>query len=145
MENSLINLELLKNEEILKEGEKIYNDNEFLRELYIMMNDSKFRIFVNKYLDNWTNIKNIILFIKLFECIENEYELLFNKKITKEVMLYSIKHLFNDKNLRKMVLKYYEDFQNYNYKYLLKKDNKKNKKNKKRRNKKSLILYNENE
>lgn len=131
MENSLINLELLKDEKILKEGEEIYKENEFLRELYIMMNDNKFRLFVNKYLDNWTNIKNIILFIKLFECIENEYELLFNKKITKEIMLYSIKHLFNDNNLRKMVLKYYEDFQNYNYKNLLEKNSKKIKKTKK--------------
>jgi hypothetical protein len=140
MENGLINLELLKDKEIIKEGEEIYRKNEFLRELYIMMNDSKFRLFVNKYLDNWTNIKNIILFIKLFECIENEYELLFNKKITKEIMLYTIKHLFNDKKLRKMVLKYYENFQNYNYKNLLENDVKNEKKKKK--NKKSLIIYN---
>ena len=78
------------------------------------MSDSNFRIFVNKYLDKWDNIKNIILFIKLFDKIEKEYYKIFKKNISKQEMLYSIKHLFSDNDLRKVILKSYDNFQKYN-------------------------------
>ena len=84
------------------------------------MNDNNFRVFVNKYLDKWDNIKNIILFIKLFETIEKEYYQIFKKKISKQKMLYSIKHLFANKELRKVILESYDNFQKYNSNQYLK-------------------------
>ena len=102
----------LKN--IINEGNQIYKENDFLRDLYNMMTDNNFRLFVNKYLDKWDNIKNIILFIKLFETIEKEYFKIFKKNISKQEMLYSIKHLFSDNDLRKVILKSYDNFQKYN-------------------------------
>ena len=117
MDKQLIKIN--NNNNIFNEGNKIYEENNFLKDLYNMMNDNNFRIFVNKYLDKWDNIKNIILFIKLFETIEKEYFKIFNKNISKQEMLYSIKHLFLDNNLRKVILKSYDNFQKYNYdKYL---------------------------
>ena len=112
MEKQLIKID--KNNDIINEGKTIYEENEFLRDLYNMMTDEKFRIFVNKYLDKWDNIKNIILFIKLFETIEKEYFKIFQKQISKEIMLYSIKHLFADNDLRKIILQSYNNFQKYN-------------------------------
>lgn len=114
MEKQLIKND--KNNNIINEGRQIYEENEFLRDLYNMMSDANFRIFVNKYLDKWDNIKNIILFIKLFETIEKEYYSIFNKEIKKEEMLYTIKHLFADKDLRKIVMDSYHNFENYNNK-----------------------------
>lgn len=108
------------NQNIINEGNKIYEENDFLRDLYNMMNDNNFRVFVNKYLDKWDNIKNIILFIKLFETIEKEYYQIFKKKISKQKMLYSIKHLFANKELRKVILESYDNFQKYNNNQYLK-------------------------
>jgi len=110
----------INNQNIINEGNKIYEENDFLRDLYNMMNDNNFRIFVNKYLDKWDNIKNIILFIKLFETIEKEYYQIFKKKISKQKMLYSIKHLFANKDLRKVILESYNNFQKYNNNQYLK-------------------------
>ena len=110
----------INNQNIINEGNKIYEENDFLRDLYNMMNDNNFRVFVNKYLDKWDNIKNIILFIKLFETIEKEYYQIFKKKISKQKMLYSIKHLFANKELRKVILESYDNFQKYNSNQYLK-------------------------
>jgi hypothetical protein len=112
MDKQLIKINNKNN--IINEGNQIYEENNFLRDLYNMMSDSNFRIFVNKYLDKWDNIKNIILFIKLFETIEKEYYKIFKKNISKQEMLYSIKHLFSDNDLRKVILKSYDNFQKYN-------------------------------
>ena len=57
------------------------------------MSDNNFRIFVNKYLDKWDNIKNIILFIKLFETIEKEYYKIF-KKIYQNKKCYIVLNIY---------------------------------------------------
>ena len=104
---------------VICEGQDIYQNNDFMRDLYDMMTNTRFRNFVDKYLCEWNSIKSVIMFIKLFETIENEYQNKFNKKISKELMLYTINNLFKDKELRKLVLRSYHDFQNFNQsKYL---------------------------
>ena len=107
------------NNTVICEGQNIYESNDFMRDLYDMMTNTRFRNFVDKYLYEWNSIKTVIMFIKLFETIENEYENKFNKKISKELMLYTINNLFKDRGLRKLVLKSYNDFQIFNQsKYL---------------------------
>lgn len=109
MENNLI-LDI-KNSNY-QEGKLIYKENEFMRDLYDMMSNERFRIFVDKYLNEWNSIKSVIMFIKLFETIEYEYFQKFNETISKELMLVTLKKLFEDRDLRKLILKSYDDFQN---------------------------------
>ena len=120
MDNKLVLYE--NDKKTYQEGTLIYKENEFMRDLYDMMSNDRFRNFIDKYLNEWNSIKSVIMFIKLFETIEYEYFEKFKEPITKELMLVTIKKLFEDKDLRKIILKSYDDFQSIkktkNKKYL---------------------------
>ena len=111
MDNQIVKFDN-NNNEIIEKGENVYETNPFMKDLYDMMTNDRFRNFVETYMNDSTSVKSVIMFIKLFQSIEEEYEKRCEKQITKEMMLFTITEVFKDPNLRKTILKSYENFEN---------------------------------
>ena len=74
------------------------------------MNDDNFRLFYNEYYKDFTDVKIVTLYMKLYETIQIEYREKNNCDIDKELLIYIIKNLMDDHTSRKLVL---EAFHNY--------------------------------
>ena len=55
-----------------------------------MMQNKEFREFYDKYYSDWMEIQVMVMYMKLYDNIESEYFKIFNKKISKEVILYIV-------------------------------------------------------
>ena len=104
----IINNQLKKN--IIKKGEKILEKNNFFNSLDIVMSDINFRSFYNTYFKDFTDIKVVLLYMKLYETIQIEYKERNGVEIEKEFLAYMIKELMSDNDSRKNI---YEAFYNF--------------------------------
>jgi hypothetical protein len=104
----IINNQLKKN--IIKKGEKILEKNNFFNSLDIVMSDINFRSFYNTYFKDFTDIKVVLLYMKLYETIQIEYKERNGVEIEKELLAYMIKELMSDNDSRKNI---YEAFYNF--------------------------------
>jgi hypothetical protein len=117
---SITNDELKKN--IYIEGKNILQENDFFNNLDIIMSDNNFRSFYNTYFKDFIEIKVVILYMKLYETIQIEYEENNGIPIEKELLAYMIKELMSNSESRKYI---YEAFYNFtdnkqvNNKYIL--------------------------
>lgn len=76
-------------------GKQLYKNNDFLKSLVNIMENSEFKNFVSLYVKDWSDFKIIMLYIKLYEIIEQKgYFTVYQK-------LYILQKIFEDKNLRK--------------------------------------------
>lgn len=111
MENTnLINYKKDNKNYILEEGKKILKENIFFNDLDNLMNDQNFKKFYDNYLNNFNDIKVVILYIKLYETIKSEYRDRYNLEINKELLIYMIRELMTDKNSRKMIFDSFHNF-----------------------------------
>ena len=111
--DTLENIQLKKIEKIInKEGEKIYNNNTYFKDLHDMMQNKQFRTFYDKYYRNWGEIEVMMMYMKLYESIENEYFQQFNEKISKEKVLYIVKEIIKNKGSRKYTLNKFKELKN---------------------------------
>ena len=95
---------------IIKKGEKILEKNNFFNSLDIVMSDINFRSFYNTYFKDFTDIKVVLLYMKLYETIQIEYKERNGVEIEKELLAYMIKELMSDNDSRKNI---YEAFYNF--------------------------------
>ena len=95
---------------MLKEGKKIIQKNDFFNQLNEVMQDSKFRAFYDKYFKDATDIKTVILYMKLYEKLETEYLERNGKQIEDELLVYMIKQLMTGKDSRKHILNSFHEF-----------------------------------
>ena len=93
--------------------EKKNNEN-FMLDLHNLMNNKQFRIFYNKYFDNWLNINTIIMYFKLYEVVEISFFKKFNRVIIKEEMLFILNNIIKNNILRKIVVDNYTLFKDTN-------------------------------
>ena len=93
--------------------EKKNNEN-FMLDLHNLMNNKQFRIFYNKYFDNWLNINTIIMYFKLYEVVEISFFKKFNRVIKKEEMLFILNNIIKNNILRKIVVDNYTLFKDTN-------------------------------
>jgi len=119
---NLSNNEYISNN-IIKEGKKILKENDFFADLDYIMSDNCFRSFYSKYFKDYTDVKTILLYMKLYETIQVEYKERYNLDIEKELLAYIIKELMCDDISRKSII---ESFNSYidlnnsnNKKYLI--------------------------
>ncbi len=114
MENSTNNeIISIKNElkkNIINEGKNILQENDFFYGLDDVMNNNNFRSFYNNYFKDFSDIKVVILYMKLYETIQIEYEERNGVPIEKELLAYMIKELMNNNESRKYI---YEAFYNF--------------------------------
>jgi hypothetical protein len=101
----IISNEFKKN--IIKEGENILEKNNFFYDLDTVMSDNNFRSFYNTY---FTDIKVVLLYMKLYETIQIEYKEHNGVEIEKELLAYMIKELMSNNDSRKNI---YEAFYNF--------------------------------
>ena len=112
--DTLENIQLKKIEKIInKEGNKIYNNNTYFKDLHDIMQNEKFRKFYDKYYKNWGEIEVMMMYMKLYESIEKEYFQQFNEKISKEKVLYIVKQIIKNKDSRKYTVKQLQQFKNF--------------------------------
>jgi len=104
----IISNELKKN--IIKEGKNILKNNDFFNNLDNVMNDNNFRSFYNTYFKDYTDIKVVLLYMKLYETIQIEYKERNGIDIERELLAYMIKELMSNNDTRKAI---YESFYNF--------------------------------
>ena len=104
----IISNELKKN--IIREGENILEENDFFNSLDTVMNDDNFRSFYNTYFKDFTDIKVVLLYMKLYETIQIEYKEHNGIDIERELLAYMIKELMSNDGSRKNI---YEAFYNF--------------------------------
>lgn len=95
---------------ILEEGKKILQKNDFFNSLDIVMTNDDFRSFYDNYFKDFTDIKVVILYMKLYETIQIEYKERNGIPIKKEFLAYMIKELMNNNESRKYI---HEAFYNF--------------------------------
>jgi hypothetical protein len=104
----IITNELKKN--IINEGKNILQENDFFNNLDNIMSDINFRSFYNTYFKDFTDIKVVLLYMKLYETIQIEYKERNGVEIEKELLAYMIKELMSENDSRKNI---YEAFYNF--------------------------------
>jgi hypothetical protein len=116
--NSNKNIERISNKlkkKAIKKGSDILKNNKFFNDLdNIMDKKNNFRLFYNEYFKDFTDIKTIILYMKLYETIENEYLERNGTNIEKELLAYMIKELMNDSVSRKNIFESFYKFTDNN-------------------------------
>ena len=113
LENKIILKDVVVNDiknELITKGNNILKNNTFLHNLDKIMNDDNFILFYNEYYKDFTDVKIVTLYMKLYETIQIEYREKNNCDIDKELLIYIIKNLMDDHTSRKLVL---EAFHNY--------------------------------
>ncbi len=97
---------------VIKKGKKILEENEFFSKLDKLMQDKDFREFYDKYFKSYTDVQTVILYMKLYQTLENEYEKRFNEKIPKELLAFTMKEIFVDNTMRKITMESFNNFMN---------------------------------
>lgn len=104
----IISNEVKKN--IINEGKHILEENNFFNDLDNIMIDNNFRSFYNTYFKDFTDIKVVLLYMKLYETIQIEYKDHNGVEIEKELLAYMIKELMSDNESRKNIYKAFYNF-----------------------------------
>ena len=81
-----------------------------------MNKDNIFRNFYDKYFKNFSDIKTVIMYMKLYETIEKEYFQRYNVEIKKELLIYFIVNLMKDEEASKNIIKAFTNYTEDNIK-----------------------------
>ena len=100
---------------IKKRGKKELDTNPFFTELNeLMRHDNKFRIFYDKYCKDSSDVKTVIIYMKLYETLELEYKermIEETESAREEILICAIKELMSNESTRKSIL---SSFNRYN-------------------------------
>ena len=97
--------------QVIQQGKKILETNDFLKSLDGIMRNEEFRSFYHKYFQTHCEIETVILYIKLYENLEKEYKKVYqNEEIPSEVMAFTLREIFVDKDTRKAVMNSFDQF-----------------------------------
>lgn len=93
------------NEKIVLQGKEIIENNEFFKDLSNIMENEEFTNFFDKYLNNWMDVRCIVIYMKLYSEFKEKYKLINNKELDKEVIVFLLKKIMADKDLRAFSIK----------------------------------------
>jgi hypothetical protein len=73
---------VLKNDysELEKQGRELYGENEEYKNIANVMEHPEFRKFFGTHFRDWSSTKTILTFMKLYEAIEKESDIILTKK-----------------------------------------------------------------
>ena len=111
-ENRLIETNI---DPIIEKGKKILNENTFFYDLDYIMSNNDIRSFYEQYFKDFSDIKIVTLYMKLYETIQKEYKELHNTDIDKELLAYMIRELMIDDNSRKNIMQAFHNFTENKY------------------------------
>jgi hypothetical protein len=89
-----------KNETHIEEGNKIIENNEFLRDICELMENDTFKRFFNKHMSNWLDIKCSVTYMKLYDEFKKKYKKIKNDDLDKSIIIYLLTKIMKDKKLR---------------------------------------------
>ncbi len=98
------------NDNIIKVGKEIIEENDFFKNLNSIMENKEFKDFYDKYFKDFSDIKVVVLYMKLYETIQIEYRDKYNCEIENEMLFFLMKELINENSSRKYI---FNSFQNY--------------------------------
>ena len=97
-------------DELIKDGAKILKENKFFYDLEKIMQNNEFSTFYSTYFKNFNDIKTVLMYMKLYETIEKEYSIRYNKPIEKEILAKMMKEIMTNTPTRKHILKSFNEF-----------------------------------
>jgi len=83
----------------------------FLMDLCLLMDDERFRHFQEKYLDQWSDVETLFLYIYMFSYLQKRYQLKFGQPMEKDKMILLLQHIFKDKILRERAVLLFRQYQ----------------------------------
>ena len=80
-------------------GDKILNNNHFLRELSELMENKKFRDFFNRYMDDWVGIKSTVTYMKLYSELKNKYSEINDEELNKNIVVFLLTKIMRNRDI----------------------------------------------
>ena len=97
---------------IKTEGVKIYQENNFFKDLHNLMSNKQFKQFYDKYFTNWFDIEVMLMYMKLYDTMKTTYEQKYKQPIDQHTLLFMIREVIRNNESRKYVLENFELFKN---------------------------------
>ena len=69
------------------------------------MENKHFNAFFKKYLNDWLDVRSIIIYMKLYSEFKEKYKKVNDEELDKEVIIFMLKKIMNDKELRSFSIK----------------------------------------
>lgn len=96
---------------VKRQGENILKDeNNFFKKLDDVMSDHVFKSFYDEYFRNFTDIKTVIMYMKLYESLTNVYKTNMNHDMPKELLVNTMKTIMEEKDLRRSTVQSFQTF-----------------------------------
>lgn len=102
---SIISVNEKLTQNYINTGEKILENNEFLKDITELMENEQFNKFFNKYMSDWLDIKCSITYMKLYDEFKKKYKKLNNKELDRSIIVYLLTKIMKDKKLRPWSIK----------------------------------------
>ena len=80
-------------------GDKILNNNHFLRELSELMENKKFRDFFNRYMDDWVGIKSTVTYMKIYSELKNKYSEINDEELNKNIVVFLLTKIMRNRDI----------------------------------------------
>lgn len=95
--------------QIVKEGRKIYKENDYISKIWDIMSDKTFSEFFDSYLYNYNDLQVAMVFFHVYKNIKEQYNKIFGHDISKEEMVYLLKHVMSNNFMRKYMIQSAKD------------------------------------
>ena len=93
----------------IQTGDKILNENHFLRELSELMENEKFNNFFNRYMNDWIGIKSTVTYMKLYSELKNKYSEINDEELNKNIVVFLLTKIMRNKHLMTSSIKTIDD------------------------------------
>lgn len=90
---------------LIKNGKEITENNEFLKDLSNLMENEEFKIFYNKHMTNWLDIKCTTIYMRLYSEFKTKYKEIANTELDKHIVVFLLRKIMTDRELRPFSIK----------------------------------------
>ena len=88
-----------KSENAIEFGNKMLNENNFLRDLTSLMENEEFKNFFDKYMNNWVSVKSSVMYMKLYSEFKEKYQEVNDDDLDKNILVYLLCKVMRNRNL----------------------------------------------
>jgi len=97
-------------ETIFEKGRKLLKENSFFHDLDTIMSQPEFRSFYQKYFTDITDMKTVLMYMKLYDLLQTEYKQRdFHAEQEKETLAFMLKEFISNPTTRKYLVKKFSD------------------------------------
>jgi hypothetical protein len=94
---------------IIKEGAKIYKENDYLSKIWDIMSDNTFSEFFDSYLLNYNDVQVAMVFFNIYKNVKEQYQNIFHRPIRKEEMVFILRQIMRNNFMRKYMIQNTKD------------------------------------